>query len=113
MIPHVLALCRLSAGTQANSLSDEELSAVVDMLKAIPFSMAGHRPWAESIVTAGGVSIDEIEQHTMQSKLHRGLYFAGEVMDVDANTGGYNLQIAFSSGYLAGRSAAKQTEFLR
>lgn len=108
MIPHVLSLCRVSPTTIAYSLSDEQLSAVVDTLKALPFGMTGHRPWAEAIVTAGGVCTAEIDPHTMQSKLHRGLYFAGEVIDVDANTGGYNLQIAFSSGYLAGQSAAKQ-----
>ncbi|MBQ4474876.1 MAG: NAD(P)/FAD-dependent oxidoreductase, partial [Bacteroidales bacterium] len=65
-----------------------------------------HRDFNEAIVTSGGVSVAEINQKTMESKLVKGLYFAGEVLDVDANTGGYNLQIAFSTGWLAGINAA-------
>ena len=107
MLPHVLTLCRLAGTTQANSLSDEALSGVVDTLKAISFGITGHRPWSEAIVTAGGVNTNEIDPYTMQSALRSGLYFAGEVIDVDANTGGYNLQAAFSTGWLAGLSAAR------
>jgi hypothetical protein len=69
-------------------------------------------PLANAIVTAGGVSLTEINPRTMASKLISGLYFCGEVMDIDADTGGYNLQAAFSTGYTAGESAAKYTSSL-
>jgi hypothetical protein len=68
--------------------------------------VTGHRPFTEAIITAGGVNLDEIDPRTMESRLVKGLYFAGEVVDLDADTGGYNLQAAFSMGWLAGRSAA-------
>ena len=76
-------------------------------LKAFPIEVSGTRPYAEAIVTAGGVSTKEIDPRSMRSKLIQGLYFAGEVMDLDAYTGGFNLQIAWSTGRLAGISAAK------
>ena len=68
--------------------------------------MTGHRPFAEAIITAGGVDTREVDPCTMASRLVEGLYFAGEVLDVDGDTGGYNLQAAFSTGWLAGRAAA-------
>ena len=70
------------------------------------FRISGRRPIAEAVVTRGGVSVKEVNPATMESKLIPGLYFAGEILDVDAHTGGYNLQIAFSTGALAGNSAA-------
>ena len=72
------------------------------MLKGLSVSITGTRPLAEAIVTAGGVSIKEIEPKTLRSKLWQGLYFAGEIIDVDAYTGGFNLQIAYSTGFTAG-----------
>jgi predicted flavoprotein YhiN len=77
------------------------------MLAFKPFSipLSGFRPIEEAVVTSGGVSVKEVSPRTMMSKLCRGLFFAGEMLDVDAYTGGYNLQIAFSTGYLAGTSA--------
>ena len=72
--------------------------------------MSGKRPIAEAIVTSGGVSVKEVSPKTMESKKVKGLYFAGEVLDVDAYTGGFNLQIAWSTGRLAGLSAARQEE---
>lgn len=86
--------------------SNSDLMAVVNKLKALKFTMCGYRPWTEAIVTSGGVLTSEVDSQTMQSKLVKGLYFAGEVLDIDANTGGYNLQIAYSTGWLAGQSAA-------
>ena len=77
-------------------------------LKGFRLSLTGFRPIDEAIITAGGVSVKEIVPKTMESKLMPGLYFAGEVIDVDAYTGGYNLQIAFSTAVLAGESAAMQ-----
>ena len=76
------------------------------MLKAMPLHISGMRPIEEAVVTRGGVEVREVEPGTMMSRLVPGLFFAGEVLDVDAHTGGFNLQIAFSTGALAGRSAA-------
>lgn len=78
--------------------------SLVSLLKALPLHITGTRPIEEAIVTSGGVTVKEINPSTMESKLIAGLYFAGEVIDVDAFTGGFNLQIAFSTGYLAGKS---------
>ena len=78
----------------------------LDVIKRFRVSISGFRPIKEAIVTKGGVSVKEIDPKTMSSKLCSGLYFAGEIIDVDAYTGGYNLQIAFSTGVLAGRDAA-------
>ena len=80
------------------------------MLKAFPVKISGARPLAEAIVTSGGVNVKEISPKTMESKKCPGLYFAGELIDVDAYTGGFNLQIAWATGRLAGRSAARETE---
>ena len=77
---------------------------LLQLFKAFPVSISGTRPIAEAIITAGGVSTKEINPRTMESKLVSGLYFAGEVLDLDAYTGGYNLQIAWSTGYVAGNS---------
>ena len=79
---------------------------MVSVLTGIRIKLAGFRPIEEAIVTRGGVSVKEIDPKTMQSKLVEGLYFAGEVLDVDAYTGGFNLQIAFSTATVAGTSAA-------
>ncbi len=90
-----------------NQLSRVERRRLVDVLKAFTVPITGTRPIAEAIVTAGGVSLKEIDPKTMESKLIRGLFFAGEVMDIDGYTGGYNLQAAFSTGYAAGTFAAQ------
>jgi predicted flavoprotein YhiN len=76
-------------------------------MKDLRFEVIGNRSFKEAIITAGGINTKEIEPKTMQSKLAKNLYFAGEVIDVDANTGGYNLQIAYSTGWLAGEATAK------
>jgi predicted flavoprotein YhiN len=80
---------------------------LVKALKNWKFEIAGYVGYERCVITAGGVSLDEITAKTLESKLIPGLYFAGEVLDLDADTGGYNLQAAFSTGYLAGISAAK------
>lgn len=90
-----------------NQLSRAERRRLVDVLKAFTVPITGARPIAEAIVTAGGVSLKEIDPKTMESKLIKGLFFAGEVMDIDGYTGGYNLQAAFSTGYAAGTFAAQ------
>ena len=90
-----------------NQLSRAERQRIVDVLKAFVVPITGTRPLAEAIVTAGGVSLKEIDPKTMESKLVKGLFVAGEVMDIDGYTGGYNLQAAFSTGYAAGTFAAQ------
>ncbi|MDP2877044.1 MAG: aminoacetone oxidase family FAD-binding enzyme, partial [Holophaga sp.] len=81
---------------------------LINLLKELRFEVTGHGSWEEAIVTAGGVSLKDIDPRTMGSKKIENLFFAGEVMDLDANTGGYNLQIAFSTGWLAGEAAASK-----
>ena len=85
-----------------------ERQRLAETLRALPIALRGRAPLAEAIVTRGGVNVREINPADMQSKRIRGLYFAGELIDVDAHTGGYNLQIAFSTGALAGRAAAEE-----
>ena len=75
-------------------------------MKDLRFEITGHRDFNEAVITAGGVNLREINPTTLESRIIKGLYFAGEVMDIDADTGGYNLQAAFSTGHLAGKSAA-------
>ena len=89
-----------------NQISATERRRLRNWLKDFRFEISGHRPIKEAIVTAGGVRLSEIDPRTMASRLMPGLYFAGEVIDLDGDTGGYNLQAAFSTGWLAGRSAA-------
>ncbi|MDE7245754.1 MAG: NAD(P)/FAD-dependent oxidoreductase [Oscillospiraceae bacterium] len=92
---------------KAHDLTREQRRRVLTLLKAMPVEITGPRPAAEAIVTSGGVAVREIDPSTMESKRLPGLYFAGEVIDVDAYTGGFNLQIAWSTGHLAGTSAAR------
>ena len=106
MIPVLLRLSGIPEETKVNSITREQRRRLVALFKDFPVSVTGFRPIGEAIVTAGGVCTREVDPRTMQSKLVPGLYFAGEVLDVDAQTGGFNLQIAFSTGALAGRSAA-------
>lgn len=108
MVPVLLRRLALPEGEKANSLTKEQRRALVQELKHFTVSLTGPRPVAEAIVTAGGVKVGDVVPGTMASKLAEGLYFAGEILDVDAYTGGFNLQIAWATGYLAGLSAAEQ-----
>lgn len=108
MVPVLLRRLALPEGEKANSLTKEQRRALVQELKHFTVSLIGPRPVAEAIVTAGGVKVGDVVPGTMASKLAEGLYFAGEILDVDAYTGGFNLQIAWATGYLAGLSAAEQ-----
>ena len=101
------ALCGLNPELSCNQVTAPQRRSLAEHLKALPLPVRGCRPIEEAIVTRGGVSVREVNPATMESRLIPGLYFAGEVLDVDAHTGGYNLQIAFSTGALAGRSAAE------
>ena len=106
MIAPYIGLCGIDPRKKVNSITKEERERMVRVLKEIRVKLAGFRPLEEAIITRGGVSVKEIDPKTMQSKLISGLYFAGEVLDVDAYTGGFNLQIAFSTATVAGTSAA-------
>lgn len=106
LIPVVCDMAYLDEDKYVNQISREERHRLLSTLKDFCVPITATRPLAEAIVTAGGVSVKEINPKTMESKLIHGLYFAGEVMDVDGYTGGYNLQAAFSSGHAAGEAAA-------
>ena len=107
MIPVVLQRLGVAPELQANSFSKQQRRALVELLKAFPITIIGKRPVAEAIITSGGVKVSEIDPKTMQSKLVPGLYFAGEIIDCDAYTGGFNLQIAWATAYAAGMSVAQ------
>lgn len=105
-----IALCEMvdpGFKTRSNQLSKEKRRQLVELIKETKFSVRSTRAIKEAVVTKGGVCVDEIEKTTMESKICKGLFFAGEVMDVDGPCGGYNLQIAWSTGVLAGRASAK------
>jgi predicted Rossmann fold flavoprotein len=104
LILPVIASAGIPPKTKVNALTKEQRGELVKTLKALPLTITALRGWGEAVVTRGGVSVKEIDPKTMQSKLVNGLFFAGEVIDVDAFTGGFNLQIAFSTGYLAGEN---------
>ncbi len=98
----------IAAQKVANRLSDSEIITLANTLKECHFQLISSRGWNEAIITMGGVSLREVNPKSMESLIIKGLYFAGEVLDLDGPTGGYNLQIAFSTGWLAGKSAATE-----
>ena len=102
MIPVVLRRLEIDPAMQANSLTKQKRRAMVELLKAFPVEITGKRPVVEAIITSGGVKTGEIDPKTMESKKVPGLYFAGEIIDCDAYTGGFNLQIAWATAYAAG-----------
>ncbi len=102
LIPVIIKLSGIPEDKFVNQITREERRRLVKLLKALEMNIIGARPIKEAIVTAGGVSTNEINPSTMESKLLKGLFFAGELIDIDAYTGGFNLTIAFSTGYLAG-----------
>ncbi len=104
LIPVVVKLSGIESDKKVNQISREERLRLCEVIKKFPLKVTGLRPVEEAIITRGGVSVKEINPTTMESKLISGLFFAGEVIDVDAFTGGFNLQIAFSTGYLAGQN---------
>ena len=107
MIEPIVELSGIDPRKKVNSITREERRALLEAIKCIRLQLSGFRPIDEAIITKGGVCVNEISPKTMESKLVRGLYFAGEVLDVDAYTGGFNLQIAFSTAVVAGESAAQ------
>lgn len=108
LIPAVVRLSQIDPHAKVNGITRQQRAALLHTLKHFLVVVSGKRPVAEAIVTSGGVSVREVDPKTMESKKLPGLYFAGEVLDVDAYTGGFNLQIAWSTGRLAGLSAARQ-----
>ncbi|MBO5238530.1 MAG: NAD(P)/FAD-dependent oxidoreductase [Lachnospiraceae bacterium] len=104
LIPIVIACSQISPDKKVNIITREERLQLVQTLKGLPLHITGFRDYKEAIITRGGVNVKEINPQTMESKLVKGLYFAGEVLDVDALTGGFNLQIAWSTGYAAGNA---------
>ena len=107
LIPVMIKLSGIDPEKPVNEITREERQAFVKLIKNVPMTITGTRSFNEAIITRGGVSVKEINPSTMESKLVKGLYFAGEVLDLDAETGGFNLQIAWSTGHLAGKSAAE------
>ena len=105
MIPVVLRRLEIPFDLQANSLKKEQRRALVTLLKNFDIAITGKRPVAEAIITSGGIKVSEIDPKTMGSKKVSGLFFAGEIIDCDAYTGGFNLQIAWATAYIAGSSA--------
>lgn len=106
MIEPLIALAGMDTEKLAHQVSAVERDRIIDLFKALRFNVKAPLPLARAIVTAGGVALHEIDPRTLSSKIVTGLYFCGEVIDLDADTGGYNLQAAFSTGYVAGESAA-------
>lgn len=104
LIPVMITLSGINPDKKINEVTKEERRAFAALIKSIPLTVTGTRSFAEAIITQGGVSVKEVNPSTMESKKVKGLYFAGELLDLDAMTGGFNLQIAWSTGYLAGSS---------
>lgn len=109
LVPMMPMLCEIDPDKRVNEITKEERERFVQTIKHVELTITGVRDYDEAVITKGGVSTSEVSPSTMESKLVKGLYFAGEVLDLDALTGGFNLQIAWSTGYLAGTSAAVST----
>ncbi len=103
LVLYIASQLAIPTTTFLSKITDKQIAALIDTLKCVVIPISDFRPMAEAIVTAGGVSLEDVDSQTMQSRKIKGLYFAGEVLDLDGNTGGFNLQIAFSTGYLAGQ----------
>ena len=110
LIPVMVERAGIGPHTKVNAVTRAQRMAFRDLLKRFPVKLIAARPIAEAIVTAGGVDVAQVQPRTMESKLVKGLYFAGEILDIDGRTGGFNLQIAWSTGYLAGRSVPTEDE---
>jgi len=106
-IKHFLQMIGINQDKQMMRLTKGDINCLIDGLKGFPLDVIGYHSLDDAMVTQGGISLKEIDPRTMESKLIKGLYFGGEIIDVHGDTGGYNLQAAFSTGYLAGESAAK------
>ena len=110
MIPVVLDRLGIAPDLQANALSRQARRGLVELLKGFPLEITGKRPVSEAIITSGGVAVNQVNPKTMESKLVPGLYFAGEILDCDAYTGGFNLQIAWATAFAAATAAANESK---
>ncbi|MBR6781474.1 MAG: aminoacetone oxidase family FAD-binding enzyme, partial [Clostridia bacterium] len=108
LIPVIVRLSGIPSDLRVNQITRDDRQALGALIKELPLTVTKKRPIEEAIITSGGVRVSQVNPKTMESKLVEGLFFAGEVLDVDAYTGGFNLQIAFSTGNLAGISAASK-----
>jgi predicted Rossmann fold flavoprotein len=108
LIPVFIALSQIPADKKGHQITSEERARIKTLLTDFRLKIKGARPLEEAIVTAGGVSLKEVDPRTLESRIIRGLFFSGEVLDIQGKTGGYNLQAAFSTGWVAGESAAKK-----
>lgn len=108
MIPVIVNLSQIDPDKKVNEVTREERKRLTELIKAFPLTIIGNKGFEQAVITQGGVSVREVDASTMESKIVRNVYFAGEVLDVDAYTGGFNLQIAWSTGYLAGVSACER-----
>lgn len=104
IIPTIISLSNIDENKKVNSITKDERKRLCNVIKKLPITIIGDNGYNEAVVTAGGICVDEIDPSTMKSKIIDNLYFAGEVIDVDSYTGGFNLQIAFATGYLAGNN---------
>lgn len=111
LIDVIIPLSHINPDKQVNSITKEERLKLVDLLKSFTFHITKLAPYNQAVITKGGINIKEIDPSTMESKLIKNMYFVGEVLDLDAMTGGFNLQIAWSTGYLAGRSVRLKPNF--
>jgi predicted Rossmann fold flavoprotein len=112
MIPVFVDLLNINTEKECNQVSSKERKQILHLLKNLVFKISSYRSFKEAIITSGGINTKEISQKTMESKIVKGLYFAGEMIDLDAETGGYNLQIAYSTGWLAGNSLSYNNKFI-
>ena len=110
MVPLILDRAGIPTNTPVHEITKEQRRSILETLKRLKFTVAGKRPVEEAIITHGGVKVSEVDPKTMESKKCPGLYFAGEVLDVDAYTGGFNLQIAWATAYAAGTSCGKNPQ---
>ena len=108
LIPVIISLSGIPPHKAVNSVTKEERQSLLHCIKKLTLTVAGFRPIDEAIITSGGIKVSEINPSTMESKLVENLFFAGEIIDVDAYTGGFNLQIAYSTAYLAAQSIAEK-----
>jgi predicted Rossmann fold flavoprotein len=108
MTPIFLTLLQIPGDKKGNQITAEERQRLKTLLTDLRLTVSGTRPLEEAIITAGGISLKEVDPRTMESKIIKGLFLCGEVLDIQGKTGGYNLQAAFSTGWVAGESAAER-----
>jgi len=108
LIAVIIDITGLDASKECHQVNAKERRKILNLMKDFRFKIKGYRSFKEAMITAGGINTTEIDSKTMESKIVKNLYFAGEIIDADADTGGYNLQIAWSTGWLAGHSCTKK-----